>query len=195
MYKKQLGNTKVSTKTALRAVFYSSRFGFKPFISFPFPIFYFVFCCSAMASAVIKLCKGLDQDFVKKLVQDHCMFLPESNGAYRVKPNKVFVSFLDQQDPDILPQLWAVTAFVKSVDLYHLKRISGPLIKSKAQYGEWAKREAKRGKKLVRLHRRNIGKVKVPAKLKPRAVSSAKIAATLKARKSMRKVRSKQQIL
>ena len=145
-----------------------------------------------MVSAVTTLCKGLDQDFVKKLIQDHCMFLPEASGAYRVKPNEVFVSFLDKQNPEALLPLTSVQAFVEAVDDHHLKRISGPSVKTKAQYREWSKAEAKRGKKLVRAHRRNIGKVKGPARLKPlRAVSSAKIAAKLRARKITRKVENK----
>ena len=147
-----------------------------------------------MASAATTLCKSLDKDFVNKLIQDHCIFLPEASGAYRVKANQVFVSFLDEQHPEALLPLSSVQAFVKAVDAHHLKRISGPSVKSKAQYGEWSRAEAKRGKKLVRAHRRNNGKVKGLAKLKPlRAVSSAKIIAKLKARKSSKKVENKTQ--
>ena len=143
-----------------------------------------------MASAVTELCKGLEKDFVEKLVKDHAIFLAESSGAYRVKPNKVFVEHLDSEHPDSLMSLAHVQTFVEAVDKHFLKRISGPACKTKTQYKEWAKLEAKRGKKLVRAHRRNLGKVKGPTKLKKplKPVSSAKITARTKVKKTSKKV-------
>ena len=43
-----------------------------------------------------------------------------------------------------------------------MKKISGPNIKNIFLYRAWARVQAKKGKKLVRAHRRNLGKVQPP---------------------------------
>ena len=156
------------------------------------PVCCFVFGV-VMPSVVDTLCAGLAKEHIDRMTSAHQVFLAESNGSFRVKVNLPLNKHLDSQCPDCLMPVEDVQTFAEAVDGYFLKKISGPTVKNKVQHLEWARVQAKKGKKLVRAHRRNLGKVQAPeTKLKPDA-RTYKIAAKASKQKVKAKVKLESQ--
>ena len=110
--------------------------------------------------------KKVSKDKLDDMLSQGNLFLQEGSGSFRVKLNKEFVQYLHDLSPKLLT-LGEMVKFVQDTDKYFLKRVSGVNIKSISQYRDWCKAQGKRGKKLVRLHRRALGKFvckKVPSK-------------------------------
>ena len=118
----------------------------------------------------------------------HQVFLAETNGSFRVKINLPLIKHLDSQCPDSLMPVGEVQTFAEAVDHYFMKDISGPNTKNIFLYREWARAQAKKGKKLVRAHRRNLGKVQPPRVAVKPSKEKIKIAAKTSKKKTKTKV-------
>ena len=142
-----------------------------------------------MPSVVDTLCAGLTQDHIVRMTSAHQVFLAEPNGSFRVKVNLPLIKHLDSQCPDCLMPVEDVQIFAEAVDGYFLKKISGPNVKNKFLYREWARAQARKGKKLVRAHRRNLGKVQPPRVAAKASKEKIKIAAKTSKKKTKTKVK------
>eukprot|EP00959_Pyramimonas_sp_CCMP1952_P394644 8268488-Pyramimonas_sp.AAC.1 len=127
-----------------------------------------------------------DTKLYESMLAQRSIFIHGENGQFSVKPNLRAVEHVASysEDGKLVP-IKTIKIIVKAIDNHCMRKLSGPNVKANICYKSWVDAQARIGKRLVGLHKRNQKRPRKPRATKPKKRSSfVKIAAKVKLRRA-----------